>query len=389
MSDGGEAGWQIETSNDPAVLIDSLFPPPQSDAARRAPERPAELRALASSRRLRWIFPADARARGFMSAWQPNGTFRAWIWRRVVRASTGAVGGLLPGLTRHAIDGAAMAGLGRRFGAEAADCLPVIYVGTAGYRRKAVIGWVDKRGDCAAVGKFPLGRQAGDALRNEARALSGPAAGLGIAMPALHNFDDESGILLESSVAGRNCLDPFDARHRDLLLKFIDPEPRAAATIYADLFTAEHRRLAGLAEKLLAGHGETALRPALMHGDFITPNFKCIDGRQLALVDWEYYSPRGAPLADAIFFQYFDAYFMQELRGARLLEFVFRFVDGAHFGDLCEAVSLGAPERRRFACLGLLAVAQSRLRHDPDNSDDTAPPILDFIDAAVNENYAA
>ncbi len=96
----------------------------------------------------------------------------------------------MPGLTKHAVDGAAMARRGRRFGPETADCLPVIYVGTRGYRRKAVIGWIDRRGDCAVVGNFPLGRLAVEALSNEARALSGPAAELGIVMPALRKFDE-------------------------------------------------------------------------------------------------------------------------------------------------------------------------------------------------------
>ena len=227
MSDGGKIGWQIETTNDPAALINSLFPACRS-GDNAAPDRPVELCALASSKRLRWLFPRDARARGFMNSWQPNGHLRALIWRGVVGASTTVCGGWLPGLTKHVIGSAALDRLAQQFGPETADCLPVIYVGTTGRRRKAVIGWMDRRGDCVAVGKYPLGRLAVEALSNEARALSGPAVKLGIVMPALRSFDETSGILLESSVPGRNCLEPFDARHRDLLLKFVDPEPRAA-----------------------------------------------------------------------------------------------------------------------------------------------------------------
>ena len=90
-----------------------------------------------------------------------------------------------------------------------------------------------------------------------------------------------------------------------------------------------------------------------------------------------------------MFFQLFDGYFMQEISGVTLLNYILRFVDGAHFNHLCEAVLIGIPERRRFACLGLLAVAQSRLSLDPDKSDDTMSPILDLVDAMVRENHIA
>lgn len=387
MSDDGKIGWQIETTNDPAALIDSLFPACQS-SDNATPDHPVELCAVASSKRLRWLFPRDARARGFMNSWQPNGHLRALIWRGVVGASTTVCGGWLPGLTKHVIDGAALDRLARQFGPETADCLPVIYVGTTGRRRKAVIGWMDRRGDCVAVGKYPLGRMAAEALSNEARALSGPAVKLGIVMPALRSFDETSGILLESSVPGRNCLEPFDARHRDLLLKFVDPEPRAAADIYAGLVTSTYPRLVNLAQNLLSGFAENHVRPALVHGDFIQPNLKRIKGRELALVDWEYYSPCGAPLADALFFHFFDGYFMQEISGAALLDFVLRGVDGGACDQLSEAALIDASERRRFAGLGLLAMAQSRLSDNPDAPTATVSVILDLVEGMVKENHA-
>ncbi|MEE8173159.1 MAG: hypothetical protein V3T62_09540, partial [Alphaproteobacteria bacterium] len=61
-------------------------------------------------------------------------------------------------------------------------------------------------------------------------------------------------------MVGRNCLEPFDARHRDLPLKFVDSEPLAAATIKAGLLTSKHRRLADLAKNLLSGYAGRGVR---------------------------------------------------------------------------------------------------------------------------------
>lgn len=384
MSDAVPDGWRCETSNDPASLIDCLFAAELGED-NSGPGRSINFGAFASSERLRWIFPCDARVRGFLSAWQPTGRSRALIWRAAVRASTAGLGGLMPGITRHAVDSAAVARLAHRFGHETAECLPAIYIGTIGYRRKAVIGWMDRRGACVAVGKFPLGRRAIQALANEAKALAGPAAKLGITMPALLHWDAAAGLLLQSSVAGRNCAAPFDARHCALLVKLVSPQPRPAAAVYAGLVASAHPQIATSAKILLAGYENENICPAQMHGDFTQANLKQIAARELALVDWEYYSPLGAPLADAVYFQLFRSYFINRLSGPALLREMVRFIDSEHIARLCEAAGIELAARRRFACLGLLAVAQSRVQDGLDENDAARVIILDVVDRMAKE----
>ena len=384
MSDAAPDSRRCETSNDPASLIDCLFAA-QLGEEKSKPGPAVDFGAFASSERLRWLFPCDARVREFLCAWQPAGRLRALIWRTAVRASTAGLAGLMPGITRHAVDGAAVARLAHRFGHETAECLPAIYIGTIGYRRKAVVGWMDRRGACVAVGKFPLGRRAAEALANEAKALTGPAAKLGIAMPALRHWDEAAGLLLQSSVAGRNCPAPFDARHASLLVKLVSPEARLAAAVYAELLESNDARIAASAKILLAGYENENVCPAQMHGDFTQANLKQIGGRELAVVDWEYYSPVGAPLADAIYFQLFRSYFINHLSGPALLRELLRFIDSGHIARLCEVAGIGLAARRRFASLGLLAVAQSRVRDGEDENDAARVTILDVVDRMAKE----
>jgi len=271
------------------------------------PSQSIKLRALASSVRLRWIYPCDTKVRRFMNDWQPKGRFRSWIWRVGVCASTMAYAGLIPGVAEYAIDRAAVAGLRRRFGPETADCLPVFFIGAIGYRRKMVVAWMDRQGNCAAVGKLPLGRLAAQALGDEAMAISGPASKLGIAMPALIRWDETTGFQLQSALPGRMCYEPFGERHTALLVKMVSPAPLAVETVYSGLLNSKDRRVAEQAKFLLAEHTGESVRPAIVHGDFTQSNLKNIAGNELAILDWEYYSPRGAALADAAYFQLFLA----------------------------------------------------------------------------------
>ena len=126
-------------------------------------------------------------------------------------------------------------------------------------------------------------------------------------MPALIRWDETTGFQLQSALPGRMCYEPFGERHTALLVKMVSPAPLAVETVYSGLLNSKDRRVAEQAKFLLAEHTGESVRPAIVHGDFTQSNLKNIAGNELAILDWEYYSPRGAALADAAYFQLFLA----------------------------------------------------------------------------------
>ncbi len=161
--------------------------------------------AVPGNDKARWLLPVgNPKIATVLSSWAPYrlGPRVAWT---VVRAANrlGRVADI-PGASVLEVTGvrdANWALLGWR-GADAP--IPVIYLGTPGRRRKAVVHLVDRTsGRCEAVVKVPLTEEAKAAVLHEAQVLDALAGEGYLHSPRLLTVDQERAITTQTFVEGR------------------------------------------------------------------------------------------------------------------------------------------------------------------------------------------
>ena len=170
--------------------------------------RPAETQRLVAVRggaHTRWLLPAGEREIGtVLASWTPYRVWSQMAWS-IVRAATG-IGGTsaLPGVAKLEVDGVSEAqwqSLGWRWNGTP---IPVIYVGTPGPKRKAVMHLVERAtSECRAAVKVPLTDEAKTAILHEAGVLQTLECERYPFAPRLLYVDASRGIATQTFVAGR------------------------------------------------------------------------------------------------------------------------------------------------------------------------------------------
>ena len=189
---------------------------------------------------------------------------------------------------------------------------PLIYVGTPGPRRKAVIHLVDTpTGSCLAVVKLPLGAGAKDAIVQEACVLAALADEHYPFSPRPLHLDDSRSIAAQQFLPGKSGQRRFGPEHQDLLRSLV---LRDEVTSLADHTAAWHEQALfsltnagkgelGLVQLALAELSDEHPLPACwMHGDFAPWNIRQRVHGVSTLIDWEEAVRDGLPLQDAYHF---------------------------------------------------------------------------------------
>ncbi len=186
---------------------------------------------------------------------------------------------------------------------------PLVYLGTPGPRRKAVVHLVDPVSHaCELIVKVPMQDAAKRAICHEAQTLLELQREGFVAAPRLVSLDEAAGIASQTVVTGARAglsgtrevavlLQSLERRGESITLRQVASslEPKASRL---DVTAAD----AAAVTRALAQMDDPSGLPAVrIHGDFAAWNIKLQNGAA-ALLDWEDSQPRGLPLLDAFHF---------------------------------------------------------------------------------------
>jgi hypothetical protein len=256
---------------------------------------------------LRWILPEDRRAIAVvLEGWRPY-TRKSGLKFAALKALIGLLGPQhVPGIV--ALNSPSGPGDARLEG------VPVIYVGTPGTQRKAVIHLV-REGAVTAIAKVALEPGGRAAVQAEAAMLEQLARELpDLPAPRLLSRDEDRGLTLQSVLPGMPCGRAFGAEHVEYLLRLRRAGQRDAAAAADPLLAFWNDAADGPAPELLsqwaqAGRGD--MPGVWQHGDFAPWNLRRYQGA-IAAYDWEAGKAEGLPLQDIAHFFAIQAYLFGE-----------------------------------------------------------------------------
>ena len=171
--------------------------------------------------------------------------------------------------------------------------IPLVYVGTPGTTRKAVVHLVEpSSGECRAVLKLPLTHAAKAAIVREADVLAQLTEENYARAPRLLFVDRDRGVATQTFLPGRSGGRAFNTIHRELLNSLMLPgECITLANALMDLTPSlsrapEHDR--AVIDRLLPRLADTTPLPACwLHGDFAPWNIREARQGETPLLDWK------------------------------------------------------------------------------------------------------
>jgi len=220
--------------------------------------------------------------------------------------------------------------------------LPLIYIGTPGPRRKAVIHLIDCASrNCEAIVKLPLGPEAKDAIIREADTLAALAEEGYPFSPRLLYVDRKGGIATQQFLPGTSASRGLRTEYCELLhsLMLLD-QPTTISDHVANfrkqlISSAMGGQDIRLLESALdEAEDEYSLPACHVHGDFTPWNIRRRERGSPVLIDWEDFQARGLPLQDAYHFLHMQ-------------DFLFHRRPSSHFRQVMPfAASLGITEKQ-------------------------------------------
>ncbi|HVO78655.1 MAG TPA: phosphotransferase [Candidatus Bathyarchaeia archaeon] len=259
----------------------------------------------------RWLLPADGVNLGpVLATWAPYRLRSRMAWAAVRAASHIGQMSELPGTAPVEVDGASAAqweSLGWRWCGTPA---PVIYLGTPGLRRKAVVHLVDREtARCRAVVKVPLTEEAKAAVRHEAEVLEALEAERYERAPRLLFVDWARSISTQTFVEGRPGARKLAAEHWRLLRSLLLAGETTSLLAHAEGWQRCAGSAAWAVEELRDG---SPLPACWEHADFTPWNIRRLKDGECALLDWECARRKGLPLMDAFHFLHMQDFLFGE-----------------------------------------------------------------------------
>ncbi len=189
---------------------------------------------------------------------------------------------------------------------------PVIYIGSPGPRRKAVIHLVDRHsGLCGAIVKVALTDSARDAIVREAQVLAALGSEHYPYAPRLLCLDRERGIASQDFLPGTQGVRRFVPEYRNLLQSLMLPDESTSLADHVAPwreepleFFPEAADLAVLGSALSELSDARPLPACWGHGDFAPWNIRHRKNGAAALVDWESAERGALPLQDFYHFHH-------------------------------------------------------------------------------------
>jgi len=205
--------------------------------------------------------------------------------------------------------------------------IPVIYLGTMGPRRKAIVHLVEQAtGKCQAVVKVPLTVEAKLAVLREAEVLAALEAEGFAPAPRVLYVDRTKGITTQTFVEGRSGPRRMNPGIWQLLRSLLLPGETMSLSAYADRWAkelgdgGEDSQITCVLHEL---QGDDSPLPACReHGDFAPWNIRRSFDGPCMLIDWEDAQRNSLPLQDAFHFLHMQ-------------DFVFGAEPALHAQDIC------------------------------------------------------
>ena len=268
----------------------------------------------------RWLLPAwQHNIDPALACWSPYRWNSRVKWTAIRAAHRAGLLAVLPNVTTVRLSG--IGSIDWRFlgWSGGSSPVPLVYVGTPGINRKAVIHLVSpESGACEAVVKAPLTQSAHGAILREADVLTILADENYTCAPRLLYADEERGIATQTALNGRPGGRKLTAEYWALLRSLMLDGERTTIAGH----TAEWQAQRSPVAECEAGVMTTAWRelcdldplPACwVHGDFAPWNIRHLPDGTVVLLDWEAAQRSGLPLQDAFHFLHIQDY----LFGAR------------------------------------------------------------------------
>ena len=285
--------------------------------------------AVPGSAEVRWLLPADGKALGsLLASWTPYRSASRLAWATVKAASAMGAITQLPGVGVVELEDARepdWRALGWRWEGEP---IPVIYVGTPGPRRKAVVHLIERESTkCRAVVKVSLSGQAQTAVLHEADVLAALKEEGCESVPEVLHVERARGLVTQTFVGGRPSSRQLGAEHWRLLQSLLLPGETISLCEQVESRKREATGL-GLPEWVEVALDQLASServPACWeHGDFAPWNIRQVADGRMVLLDWEEARRDGMPLGDAFHFLHMQ-------------DFLFGKRPQSHAADVCEA----------------------------------------------------
>ena len=304
------------------LIIERVFPQgskPIPEAKQVSLE--ARFWVIGSSKSPRWIIPQNPQyGVSVLKQWRPYGTFSNLKWKFLLAAYQTGQLQRLPGVTSIGIAGAASKDW-QHMGFEGLFLLPLIYIGTPGPNRKAVVSLVNKE-KCQLIGiaKVPLANQATTQILQEAKTLTRLATEKPGLAPELLYVNQEEGIAVQTARKGKLTETKLTSAHISWFDRAAIPNRQTSLREQVDRL---HQRIvaldsiatameANLTRLLEAIDDPTPLPSVWVHGDFTPWNLKWSRDRHLLAVDWEEARPNGLPLQDLFHYQYIQSHLLHK-----------------------------------------------------------------------------
>jgi len=261
----------------------------------------------------RWIIPQNPK-HGWpvLKYWRPYDLSSRLKWMGLIAAYRTGQLGLVPGVLAIGISGLSDKTNWNHLGWTGKRApVPVIYVGTPGPTRKAVVHLVDATLDKArGVAKIPLEKLAAKNILHEAdilQQLSQERPGIA---PRLQYIDKVKGISVQDSINGRQASRRLTQAHLNWLRGLQTPEVKTSLREQSKSLKKQLINLKGLSgptrhmlNTLLDELDDpTPLPTAWVHGDFAPWNLKWVEDDRLVAVDWEEARPSSLPTSDLVYY---------------------------------------------------------------------------------------
>jgi hypothetical protein len=258
----------------------------------------------------RWLVPAGRRlcAESFLG-WQPYRATSRLAWGAVKPFIRWGAPRLLP--ASHSADFDCLATMDwRRLGWRGTpDPEPLVYLGTPGEKRKAVVHLLDRNSHaCELIVKVPLTEAAKHSIAHEAQTLVELQREGFEAAPRLVVLDSRDGVASQTVVHGSRAAMKLTHEAASLLQALELPNQSTTLREALSSFEPEAGRLElnpadmALVNRALNVIDDSSELPSVrVHGDFAPWNIRLQNG-SAALVDWEDSRSHGLPLHDAYHF---------------------------------------------------------------------------------------
>ena len=271
-----------------------------------------------SQKGLRWIIPQNPNyGLPILTQWQPYDLSSRVKWQVLMTAYRLGQLGKLPGAIPIGISDAATTSW-QHFGYHNGEKLtPIIYIGTPGLTRKAVVFLVnlDNR-ELMGIGKIPLESMAGSKIIQEAEnlvRLAGEKPGLA---PNLLFIDRQSGVSLQSVIAGTPTGRKLTKAHIEWLYYLHIPGEEISLSKQVKTLQQRLANTRGIDEKMKSIFNRLwkiiddakPLPSTWIHGDFAPWNLKWVVDQKIGAVDWEDARFNGLPLQDLCHYLYIQSY---------------------------------------------------------------------------------